>query len=325
METAYTKGIVGTNQHVWIGAEATDWTDEGLELSRHTNSSRESILVEALNGIGSLSIYVEESTLLNEAMADFIHNEELQKEFIDLHPEGFIYANYSFAESVNPSASFYHQMFYDATYSILLASCNTPGLFTGPELYQTLVNLEFEGVTGNVTFDTTTGTRSPDSVRFRVDNVFLSNERSDSNYTRFESRLAAIVVNGQVEHGHPFIYHDNTTLPPAPIVILEHDYNLVPVGVQVLGWILGAVVMFSSLATIAWTWLNRKTFVVRASQPVFLITICCGTFVMAAATIPMGMQGKEETQGLDAACMSTVWLIFLGFGISLTALFSKTW
>jgi 7 transmembrane sweet-taste receptor of 3 GCPR len=58
----------------------------------------------------------------------------------------------------------------------------------------------------------------------------------------------------------------------------------------------------------------------------FLVSaICVGTFVMAAAIIPMGMQGTEETQGLDAACMATVWMTFLGFVIALSALFSKTW
>ncbi|CAB9525260.1 Gamma-aminobutyric acid (GABA) B receptor [Seminavis robusta] len=326
LETAYQKGIIGTDQHVWIGAEATDWTDDGLELSRHPgNSTREYMLTQALNGVGSLSIYVEESTLLNAAMEDFLHNTELQQEYVNAHPEAFIFQNYSFAESVNPSASFYHQMFYDATYSIGLAACNTPGLFTGSELYETLVNLQFEGVTGNITFDPITGTRSPDSVKFRVDNVFLSDERSDENYTRFETKLAAIVVSGQVEHEHRFIYHDNTTIPPPSIEPVEHAYNLIPSGAKVVGGLMGAAVMFASVAICFWTWYYRNTFVVRASQPVFLGTICLGTFIMAAASIPMGMQGTEESRGLDAACMATVWMVFLGFVITLSALFSKTW
>jgi len=53
--------------------------------------------------------------------------------------------------------------------------------------------------------------------------------------------------------------------------------------------------------------------------------LCFGTFMMAASVIPMSMQGTEPSTTLDLACMSTAYLIFLGFVIALSALFSKTW
>eukprot|EP00797_Seminavis_robusta_P033274 Sro768_g199680.2 (306) ;mRNA; r:35473-36390 len=50
---------------------------------------------------------------------------------------------------------------------------------------------------------------------------------------------------------------------------------------------------------------------------------------MALAIIPLSLPGSSPEQGpnrgLDAACMSVIWLVALGFVISMSALLSKTW
>ncbi|CAB9513854.1 Gamma-aminobutyric acid (GABA) B receptor [Seminavis robusta] len=317
--------VIGHDDYVWIGAEMFEWTSEALELSRHDPVDQK--LALALRGVGSLVLDggTNNNEGLQTAMAEFVNSTTLQQEYMSAHvsPEDrHIFDNFTF---VVPTIDPYQKLFYDATYSLAIAACETPGLFTGPELFDTLVHLEFQGVTGTVTFDTTTGTRNPDSVTYRIDNVFWSDERSDDDYIRFDTNLAVVVTKGQVEHAHRWIHFDNTTHRPLPIPPFEHDYNLIPVGAQVVGWVLGIFVAGLSVGIMAWTYCHRKRFVVRASQPIFLVQVCVGTLIMSLAVVPMSMQGEESTPRLDVACMGTPWLLFLGFVVAFSALFSKTW
>merc|ERR1712176_1077280 len=53
--------------------------------------------------------------------------------------------------------------------------------------------------------------------------------------------------------------------------------------------------------------------------------ICVGTLIMSSAIIPLTMDDQFFNQrACDAACMSTPWLVIQGFGISFSALLSKT-
>ncbi|CAB9513853.1 Gamma-aminobutyric acid (GABA) B receptor [Seminavis robusta] len=321
---AHDLNLIGNDDYVWIGAEMNEWTAETLELSRHDPVDQK--LALALRGVGSLVLHGSNNNEgMQTAMAEFVNSTTLQQEYIAAHvaPEDrHIFDNFTF---VVPTIDPYQKLFYDATYSLAIAACETPGLFTGPELFDTLVHLEFEGATGTVTFDTTTGTRNPETVEYRIDNVFWSDERSDDDYIRFDSNLAVCVSQGQVEHAHQWIHFDNTTNRPLAIPPIEHEYNLIPVGAQVVGWVLGIFVAGLSVGIMAWTYVHRKRFVVRASQPIFLVQVCVGTLIMSLAVVPMSMQGEESTPRLDAACMSTPWLLFSGFVVAFSALFSKTW
>ena len=319
IEAAYDYGIIGNAEYHWIGAEMVDWTGPTLQLSRHDPQDQK--VAKALNGVGSLMLHVSEYAPLQKALQEFSEDEELQREFVESHPRADVRELLRFPQT---QVNFYQHMFYDAVIALGLASCQTPGLFTGSELHKTMVNLQFEGVTGNVSFIAKTGGRSLESVSYRIDNVVLSDERSDDSFVRFQSNLAVMVSGENIQYQHPYIYADNSTMPPLALPPLEHNYNLMPIGVQVFGLLMAAGVILFSLAIIAWIVLKRNTFVVRASQPVFLAQLCLGTIIMASAVIPMSFQGKFPTSQLDTACMTIPWLTFLGFVLSFSALSSKS-
>ncbi|CAB9529524.1 Gamma-aminobutyric acid (GABA) B receptor [Seminavis robusta] len=151
-------------------------------------------------------------------------------------------------------------------------------------------------------------------------------DESDSEYIRFDSRLAVLLAHGQVQEMHDFRYYGNTTAMPSALpTVHDHNYNLIPVGAQAFGWFLSAALMTMSLGWIVWVQQHQTAVIVQASQPVFLYQVCVGTWLMAAAIIHMGFQGTEPTMGLNTACMFIPWLVFVGFVVSLSALFSKAW
>ena len=341
LEAAYDCQVIGTPEYSWIAAELIEWTDPEFALNRTSydddDDPDEHDVIEykwsrALNGIGQLVLDVPTHERFSTAMEDLAASPTLLQDFLDTHADPDLWSGEDMEWTV-PDSSFYQQMNYDAVIALGLAACHTPGLFTGPEFYDTLRSLTFEGTTGNVSFDPTTGSRSVDSVQYRVDSIYLSEERSDEDTLRFESNLVALVRQGQVHHLLPFVYADNTTTMPPVLPPMEYEYNLVPVGAHVFGWIVAGLVMLVSLTCLLWTYLNRTKFVVQASQPIFLIQLCVGTLVMAAAVIPMSFQATDEaledspglSRRLGIACMSVPWLVVLGLVVALSALSSKAW
>ena len=94
--------------------------------------------------------------------------------------------------------------------------------------------------------------------------------------------------------------------------------------IRAVGLTFMALSMLSSMFFSIWTHKNRKKRVVQMSQPVFMHIICCGTFIMASAIIPLSIDdGFASETGCDIACMATPWLISIGFSLTLTALFVK--
>ena len=83
--------------------------------------------------------------------------------------------------------------------------------------------------------------------------------------------------------------------------------------VRGLGLALAGIVCVSSIVFAGWVVWNRDIRVVKASQPIFLGTICVGTFVMALAVIPFSVDdGIASDEGCNIACMAAPWLFFLG-------------
>lgn len=109
-------------------------------------------------------------------------------------------------------------------------------------------------------------------------------------------------------------------LPP-----VEFDFNYIG-NIAIVGYVLCALIMGASIGFMGWTWMNRKNQVVTSSQPIFLAMICMGALLMGSAIIPLSIDDENHSQrGADIACMSSPWLINIGFTISFSALFSKTW
>jgi len=103
---------------------------------------------------------------------------------------------------------------------------------------------------------------------------------------------------------------------------LNSIQNLRPVGYFAFG-----LVTCLSIGFGAWTFLNRKNKVVRASQPFFLIMMCVGVFISAMVFIPMSIDDQEPftVEDCQRACKAVIWFPSVGLTISHSALFSKLW
>jgi gamma-aminobutyric acid type B receptor len=98
---------------------------------------------------------------------------------------------------------------------------------------------------------------------------------------------------------------------------------LIPKGVRAFGLLLAALVMSLSVFYGIWVLKNRETYVIRASQPVFLVQLCIGTFIIGLTIIPMSFQEDLPKSLLDISCMSVPWFFAIGFTVAISALFTK--
>ncbi|KAL3908152.1 MAG: hypothetical protein SGILL_008594 [Bacillariaceae sp.] len=96
--------------------------------------------------------------------------------------------------------------------------------------------------------------------------------------------------------------------------------------VRIVGYILAAIIIMLATYCVWWVYAHKKERVVRASQPLFLVTIAFGSLLMATTIIPLSIDdGVATERGCDIACMSAPWLFSVGFVTSFAALFSKLW
>ena len=340
---AHAQGLIGQPDYAWMIPEFPFLLDPSFALDR--TLAQDQSMAQAIHGLAMLSLQLESSLGENldqrfyNALEEFYQDEQLQAEFIAAVPDPevtVLLSNYSFGDHV-PAPFLFHHLIYDSVIAMSLAACDTPGLFTGPQLYQQLLGVELEGISGFISFNNQTGTRSSASAQYRVDNLLLSDNRSTATEFKLDVQTTAMILGDNVTQLHPFVYYNNQTQrPPTLPLILDPpvDYHLIPVWAQIVGWSLSGVVILTSLALIVWTLWNRKKFIVSAAQPIFLCQLCLGTILLATAVFPLSLQDSADNLAdddfdtphrLDTACMSIPWLLFVGFVTSVSATLSKTW
>jgi Receptor family ligand binding region/7 transmembrane sweet-taste receptor of 3 GCPR len=333
IRVAYDQQVIGVPGYAWYLSEKFILTSTTFALSREADAG----VAQALSGIGLVNFHSEAREGLNSALMDFAASEEanhtnrtsVHTEFINRHAHPEIFDGHTFPP-FTPSAI--QHLYFDAVIAMGLASCQTPGLFTGRDLFQQLLKADFEGVTGRVSFDEY-GNRLVDGVEYRVDNLRLSDNRSDSSFYRFDYSLAAIISKANVTEITPFLFANGrnlTTTIPASLPPVEEDLNLVDSWALALGLFLGSFVIFLSVVMMCWTWWKRNSVVVRMSQPPFLFQLCVGTAIIASTVFPLAFAGggEDETTNqfkYNTACIATCWTISLGFVTSFSAIFSKAW
>eukprot|EP00797_Seminavis_robusta_P019969 Sro302_g112160.1 acid type B receptor subunit 1 (750) ;mRNA; r:14636-16885 len=280
-----------------------------------------------MHGMGMINLQMQSSYqhTFDKQLLQLVQNDTAFQEFVShtAYPE--LFANYTPAPEVAPFL--YHHLVYDSVIALGLTACDTPGQFSGTELYEQLLQTRFEGVSGFVSFDAHTGTRDAVSTQYRIDNLLLSDYRSTATEIKIDVAEAVWIRGDEIYTNLiPFVYANNSTIPPPSLPPVEgYDPNLMPTGVVAFGYCLGAMMIFLAAMSACWTADRWRSFVVQAAQPVFLLQLCLGVALMGAAIFPLGMQGEESTPQLDMACMSVPWLLFLGFVFALAALMSKTW
>jgi hypothetical protein len=95
---------------------------------------------------------------------------------------------------------------------------------------------------------------------------------------------------------------------------------------RAIGWTMGGLSCFLSLYFALWVWRHQSTLVVRASQTIFLYTICFGTLLMAGSIFLFGVEDDiATTEAASRSCMGSMWLYGLGYVITFAPLASKVW
>lgn len=323
---AYDLRIIGVPGYSWFFTDSLlALTTDSFSLNRTVTEEK---IAQALHGSGIILININPYEPFDQALAEFSNSTQQQHIFTNQHAEQQIQNlldNYSFPA---PSNSMYAYLSYDAFSALAIAACECKeDLFNGTELYDQLLRTEFEGVSGHVSFDPNTGTRSASDFDHRIVNLLISEQRSTTSEIYFTSDVAVLVShqNETVRYVRPFVYSDSTTIPPSPLPPLAVNPNLLPTGVVVLGLIMATLVMLMSIAWCWWTFYWRNKDVVRASQPIFLCQLCVGTFLAGFSIVFMSFQEPMSQATLDAACMIGPWLFDIGLVITISAFISKTW
>jgi len=120
-------------------------------------------------------------------------------------------------------------------------------------------------------------------------------------------------------------------LIPVDLPPLEMDQNLLG-NLVYIGYTCFGVVIVSALVCIAWTLYHGKkqSMVVKAAQPFFLLMVASGIILLSSAIVPLSFDDGASPETKSATfrvgiCMSIPWLAFIGFTVTFSALFSKTW
>jgi hypothetical protein len=316
--------IIGSPEFAWLLSDASlELTQPEFRLNRDTEAD----LAAAVDGVGVVLLNVEKTASTAEfdkALSELETSPLLQEEYLNAHTEPGIFDGYEFRF---PGPALYQYLNYDAVMALGIAACREPHtFFTGPELYYTLLRTQFEGVSGLVRFSNMTGTRDEQGVKYRIENVRLAANQTGKDFFEFSS-FTSIALDfadaNPIRTIEPFLYAGGSSSTPISLPELRVNLNLIPKGVRIAGLTLGSMTMLCGILWLAWTMKYRAIDVVRIAQPVFLCQLCLGAFIMASAIIPMSMQEPTSQRGLDFACMSTPWLLSVGFVTAFAALFSK--
>lgn len=167
-------------------------------------------------------------------------------------------------------------LFYDVTALVGLAACSVGELhLTGQKHFDAIMNTSFVGASGRLKLDPATGSRRYNHSMFALHShvpVFLENGNIS-----ITTRKVADYENGDWNVVGAFLFNDNTTIIPLDLPNLNVEDNTVGPSLHSIGLTFSLLVILASLASVLWTYSNRTSRVIRASQPLFLYLICFGT------------------------------------------------
>jgi hypothetical protein len=95
----------------------------------------------------------------------------------------------------------------------------------------------------------------------------------------------------------------------------------------IVGFTMVAIISCTSMAFALWVYIRREKKAVKMMQPLFLLAICAGVFVIGLSILARSLLGWEELseRGYDMACMANAWLLSMGFCLVISALLAKLW
>ena len=241
-----------------------------------------------------------------------------------------------------------------------LAACEAnETMFTGPELYGSLMGIEFVGASGPVSFHKNNGFRDIRTAEYVIGNavtknatqVYLekslltaaaaaNNNQNDTNGTTFwfnntggnfaafwVKRLVIQPSTGKIyllNESDPLVLPTGATVPPKPFF---KPIDLVSDDMNRLCWFLSFFVLLFSGCFAGWTIWNRRDVTVKVAQLIFLVLVCLGTTLVGISIIFIPFQENIvfNDQALGRYCMAQVWLSSLGYALVFAALYVKVW
>eukprot|EP00536_Pseudo-nitzschia_multiseries_P007387 jgi/Psemu1/240179/estExt_Genewise1.C_1740029 len=329
MEEASRKGVAGNGEHNWMFADGFAGVLSDVEFEKG------SALHKAYRGTGMLV----SSAKAGPQLRPFSDSMLALKNKEDYHYMNTILPHFDQTPYFDINSTFmdpivydYTLFFYDAAILLGLAACDGTAenlMMTGDTFYNRIVNIpSFEGLSGTVHLDPTTGTREPLSAYYTLSN-YVEEERFDEEtgktMVKFRMITTDMYSNRTWSSLVDYTFNDGTSNPPKGIPSPIIEDNLILPWIRVLMLILCALAMLLSIGFALWTWYHRETRVVAASQPVFLLLICIGCFIIASAIIPLQFDlNIADIQGCTIACNAVAWQAFIGFGIVFSSIVCKT-
>lgn len=225
----------------------------------------------------------------------------------------------------------FRPMLYDAVMGMALSMCRAgveEEFFSGAQIYDEFRELDFEGASGNVRIFNETGTREFQSLTYAMWNIqsFEENDENGQPQVKLVPSLKYDNGNWTEIPGNPFLFTDGTNNPPESLPPVDQKMNFVGDPGRYAAYSLMGVVMLAAVASLVWMVVFWKERVVSSSQPLFLVLVSVGSFIMVSAIVPLSYDEMvtDDEQVLDRACMAGPWLYIMGAIVAFSALFAKT-
>lgn len=241
-----------------------------------------------------------------------------------------------FSKIKSTNLGHYPPVAYDVIMALGIAACQIPNeFFTGEELMDGLINIRIsDGASGTIALDPMTGSRLFNVTPYAIQNVITTGIDAITGLASYTLKTTSLYSADPVSHvaewrsnkGQRFNYSGMTLLPPLGLDELDSRSIDIEPALYFCMTVIAAFVFLSAVVLAGWTWVNRSSHIVKASQPEFLIVICVGVCLMSGAVL--GYSDASESyifSWIGASCMLPYWLFCTGFGMSFSALFAKTW
>jgi hypothetical protein len=227
---------------------------------------------------------------------------------------------------------------YDIIITLGMASCavdaNNP--VTGKDLYSAIVNIEpFDGLSGRVAFDNTTGNRRSDTIGFTA--VKFHPEQSSGvgviqgSFARFDSDSNSWVILDSNVNDTSIDLSDLQDLFPPQFKIPYHEQNFLPLSLRGLGFAEIFIVNAVLVSVTIWMWHNRKSRILVASQWRILVLICMSLLICSWSILALTVDDdptstvNNNANNPSIACSYGPVLFFFGFDLALWALTLKSY
>ena len=218
-------------------------------------------------------------------------------------------------------------LIYDAVMSVGIGACLAQQETSEPLLqvhgsahHDSIRQVSFNGASGKVSFGET-GTAVEVGDNWACINVLGGGSFSVPEFT---NSTTGDWTRDRSEGATKFVYQDGSNTAPWRLRD-QPEQNYLSSTLRVIGFSLMGLTIVAAMGCITWTVWNRKHYVLIASQPAFLISVCLGVIVQSSAIIPISFDesyGWSEDQ-LGMGCMAFPWLAVLGFSTVYGSLFSK--